>query len=131
MFCSSKTTQSICTCINGKDTCSDYGSCAPTPCKQCGDCVAQLQNFAAAQAAAPSATAAQVADGFSVFCSGNLVSLGTTAATCSAVTESIKKTANIGRRAGTMCSLLGKQLPIIVFVVLQHLQIYMAMSVSV
>lgn len=101
MFCSDKPQiATICTCVNGADTCDLYGTCAPTPCKQCGDCVAQLQNYVTGQLAATDSTAAQVADAFSAYCGTNL--------TCTAVSDAIRKTANIGRRAGTLCSLLGR-----------------------
>lgn len=109
MYCNSKTTSNICKCTAGEDECGLYGTCAPTPCKQCSTCITQLQDFVASQVAATNATAANVADAFNTYCNANLGSLEVTTATCSAVADAIRKTANTGRRAGSLCSLLGKR----------------------
>jgi len=108
-FCSMASTQRVCSCVSstGAVTCEVYGSCQPTACKVCSDCVAGLQGHVNSTAGVVGAdSAAAVAAAFQSTCS----SQGNTEQMCAASTMFIASSnkGNLGRRAGALCSVLGK-----------------------
>lgn len=104
MFCSRATTQMVCSCTAGAVACVQKGSCQPTPCKVCRDCISSMQSYVASTTWDNSSL---VAAAFQTACSGRS---DTSNAQCMSVSSYIQSSnkGNLGRRAGALCSMLGE-----------------------
>lgn len=115
LYCNSDVdnAQELCTCASatGVDTCNTYGKCVATPCSTCQTCLTALQPYLQQLQSLPADTtsATDVASTFEAFCSKPSVSLAT-ASSCHQVAAYIGTTFRgyAGRRAGVLCSMLGK-----------------------
>lgn len=115
--CSMASSQRLCTCDSGVDTCVDQGQCIQTQCGKCSTCIAAVYPFVARGGQALSA--ATLANSWSTFC---IQTLNRNASTCAIVASKINGSyaGNAGKRAGVLCSLLGGK------IVIQHEAIYRA-----
>lgn len=104
-FCSMATQTRVCSCTNdtGVVGCEMFGTCEKTPCKVCSDCVVDLQGHVSSTLG-DHGTA--VAGAFQTTC----VDKGNAASMCAASAAYIQSSnrGNLGRRAGAICSMLGK-----------------------
>lgn len=101
--CSMASSQKLCTCDSGVDTCVDHGQCIQTQCGKCSTCVAAVYPFVASNQQV--ASAATLAGSWVTFCNKTL-NRDTT--TCANVASKVNTSyaGNAGRRAGALCSLL-------------------------
>lgn len=103
--CSMATQTRVCTCANntGAVSCQMYGTCERTPCKVCSDCVANLQDYV--NTTSDSDNSSVVAGMFQSECVKNSTQL-----MCAASAAFIQSSnrGNLGRRAGALCSMLGR-----------------------
>lgn len=88
--------------------CTSFGTCEVTPCKTCSDCIVAVQSYTQAAAAGNNTISTNVAAAFNQFCAANSNSFN--ASTCASVAAVVSKQhyGNIGKRAGAMCTLLGR-----------------------
>lgn len=105
-FCSLEAQTRVCSCDSGTGavTCEMWGACQPTPCKVCSDCVADLQPYVTG--IADNSTAPTVSAAFQVACTNKSYPQLLCGAAASFISTSNK--GNLGRRAGALCSILGK-----------------------
>lgn len=105
-FCSLATQTRACTCANttGTVTCEVFGQCEPDSCSVCADCVVGLQGYVQNVSAVESSAA--VAEAFQATCAAK----GSSALMCAASKTFIGSSnkGNLGRRAGAICSMLGR-----------------------
>ena len=91
-----------CACTDGlADTCEDMGTCAMPPCDRCKSCLTKVTPFTVSvQGASPDAVVAK----WSSFCTAELED----EATCDHIKQLISQSlrANLGRRAGALCTWL-------------------------
>ncbi|KAF8072463.1 olpB [Scenedesmus sp. PABB004] len=107
--CSMAAPTEVCTCAGGVDTCVSYGACVPTPCAACQACLAALQTHVGGVAAElPAATAApaDVAARAAAACAAASLATGEGCAKLASFVSGSYR-GYPGRRAGTMCSVLG------------------------
>jgi hypothetical protein len=102
-FCSLATPERVCSCSAGVVSCLMQGSCQPTPCKVCSDCVASWQGYISSTQPGNSA---DVASAFQASCNSTTYSEAVCKSTAGFIATSNK--GNLGLRAGAICSMLGE-----------------------
>lgn len=103
--CSMASSQKLCTCQDGVDTCFDHGECLSSNCGRCSDCITHVQPFVMRS----NYTAAAVVADWTTFCQGTLRKLPhySQEDLCRNVATSLASNHNASRRAGALCSLIG------------------------
>lgn len=110
LMCDTTLTAPFCTCYKGVDECRNVGKCVKKPCIACGDCLSAFQDFVANEATTSLDTAAGVATRFAAACRDLYnTSLDACENARQAIASSYK--GNAGRRAGSICKLLGECVP--------------------
>jgi hypothetical protein len=109
MMCSLSTNAfEACICSQGLDSCKQVGSCVPTPCKACSNCLHQYRTFATANMYQTNSSI--VATNFMAFCSR---SRNLSGAPCNATAAVVRgsPSGNSGKRAALVCQQMGQCVP--------------------
>ena len=105
LMCSmSGTTVKACACADGSDTCRDLGSCIPTPCKACSNCLVEWRMFAWANL--DTMAAATIASVFKTACDAS----GRNTTLCGEVQAAVAASRDgaMAKRAGHICRRLNE-----------------------
>lgn len=109
----------VCRCLDGGDSCDNAGSCAVrkvvqpvavplTPCQECQQCITAVQPFVATAVASASDTADSLAGRFEALCLSNYTSKDVVNCKNAKNAVSYSYRGNAARRAGVLCTKLGK-----------------------
>lgn len=102
----------FCTCSvsSGLETCRNIGGCADTPCKSCRVCLQSFQSFVTTPSYAATASPDEIAAAFSTACAAtNKYSASACESARVGIASSFR--GNAGRRAGSICRLMGDCMP--------------------
>lgn len=102
-MCDKTLTTDFCSCYKGQDSCRAIGTCVLKPRPSCERCLAEFGSILD-----PLASAAEVATQFGASCV-----LSRSSDSCNSAKQAIASSykGNAGRRAGSICSLLGECVP--------------------
>lgn len=107
-MCDKTTTAPFCTCYRGVDRCRNIGKCVLKPCPSCSKCLTDFQAFVTS--AAGMTTASNISAAFEAECN---TKRNASSDMCASAALSIRNSykGNAGRRAGSICRLLGECVP--------------------
>jgi hypothetical protein len=96
-YCRTNSSQQLCVCEDGVDSCFNPGTCTSDPCTECSACLSFASRFAALQV--NTTDAGQLATAFLAACKTANIS----DAKCQTTAASIGGNLALGKRAGGMC----------------------------